>query len=126
MKAILKKIAVLAIGIIVISNSGCNQPQTHSERMNRLISVENSRLKKELELRNNHIKRLTEQHEKERKRQEKLLAERTKERDSWKLKARQNLKNQVEGVFDKVLEQNAKLLEENKKLKTELEKIQNN
>ena len=126
MKAIFKKITVLVIGIIIIFNAGCNQPQTHNDRMSRLISVENSRLKKELELRNNQIKRLTEQHEKERKRQEKLLAERTKERDSWKLKAQQNLKSQVKGVFDTVLEQNAKLLEENKKLKAEIEKLKTN
>lgn len=126
MKAIFKKIAILAIGVFVISNTGCNQPETHSNRMSRLISVENNRLQKELEQRNNQIERLTKLHDKESKRQEKLLAERTKERDSWKLKAQQNLKNQVKGVFDTVMEQNAKLLEENKKLKAELEKLQTN
>ena len=124
--AIFKKIAVLAIGIIAISSPGCNQPETHSERLSRLISVENTQLKKELEFSNNQIKRLTEQHNKEIQRQEKLLAERTKERDSWKLKAQQNIKSQVNSVFDTVLEQNTKLLEENKKLKAELEKLQNN
>ena len=126
MKSIFKIIIVLVVGIIVISNAGCNQPQTHSDRMSRLISAENSQLKKELELRNNQIKRLTDQHIKEIKRQEKLLAERTKERDTWKLKAQQNIKSQVKGVFDTVMEQNAKLLEENKKLKAEIEKLQNN
>jgi hypothetical protein len=126
MKAIFKKIAVLAVGIIIISGAGCNQPETHSERLSRLISVENTQLKKELEFSNNQFKRLTEQHNKEIQRQEKLLAERTKERDSWKLKAQQNIKSQVNSVFDTVLEQNAKLLEENKKLKAELEKLQNN
>jgi hypothetical protein len=126
MKGFMKKLVVLIVGIIVISSAGCNQSETHSERMSRLISVENTQLKKELELRNNHIKRLTEQHDKEIKRHEKLLAERTKERDNWKLKAQQNVKNQVEGVFDKVLEQNAKLLEENKKLKAEIEKLKTN
>ena len=126
MKSIFKIITVLVVGIIVISNAGCNQPQTHSDRMSRLISAENSQLKKELELRNNQIKRLTDQHIKEIKRQEKLLAERTKERDTWKLKAQQNIKSQVKGVFDTVMEQNAKLLEENKKLKAEIEKLQNN
>ena len=126
MKAIFKKITVLAVGIIIISGAGCNQPQTHSDRMSRLISVENTRLKKELELRNNQIERLTKLQDKESKRQEKLLAERTKERDDWKMKAQQNLKNQVSGVFDAVMEQNAKLLEENKKLKEEIEKLKTN
>jgi hypothetical protein len=124
MKGFIKKTAALTIGIIVILNAGCNQTETHSGRMSRLISVENTELKKELELRNNQIKRLTQQHHKEIKRQEKLLAERTKERDSWKMKAQQDIKNQVKGVFDTVMEQNAKLLEENKRLKTEIEKLQ--
>ncbi|MBN1805806.1 MAG: hypothetical protein JW837_11180 [Sedimentisphaerales bacterium] len=124
MNGITKKIVVMAVGICIISGAGCNQTETYNNRMSRLISVENSQLKKELELRNDQIKRLTEQYNKEIKRQEKLLAERTKERDSWKLKAQQNLKNQVEGVFDTVMEQNAKLLDENKNLKAEIEKLQ--
>jgi len=126
MKGFIKKIAILIIGIILISNAGCNQPETHSDRMSRLISVENSQLKKELELRNKQIERLTEQHNKEIKRHQKLLAESTKERDAWKLKAQQNIKSQVKGVFDTVLEQNAKLLEENENLKAEIEKLKAN
>jgi hypothetical protein len=126
MKGIVKKITVLVVGIISISSAGCNQPQTHSDRMSRLISVENTRLQKELEFHKKQIERLIKRNEKESKRQEKLLAERTKERDSWKLKAQQNIKSQVKGVFDTVLEQNAKLLEENKKLKAEIEKLKNN
>jgi len=56
--------------------------------------------------------------------QEKLLAECVQEKESWKQKARQNVRNQVKGVFDAVMEQNVKLREENEKLKAEIEKLQ--
>ena len=75
MKKAARKIFVLAIGVAVISIAGCGQPETPSEKMSRLISVENTRLKKELELRNKEIERVNELHNKERKKQDKLLAD---------------------------------------------------
>lgn len=125
MKIAVRKIIVLTVGIIIISSSGCGQPEPPSVKKNRLISVENMRLKKELELRNSQIERLTKQHNQQKKNQEKQLADCIKEKESWKKKAKQNLRNQVKGVFDAVMEQNAKLLEENKKLKAEIEKLPN-
>jgi hypothetical protein len=89
--------------------------------MSRLISVENARLKKELELRNSQIEKLTRLHNKESKKQDKMLAECVKEKESWKQKARQNVRNQVKGVFDSVMEQNAKLREQNEKLKAQID-----
>ena len=124
MKTADRKIFALAICIFVISITGCGQPEPQSEKMSRLISVENTRLKKELELRNSQIERLTRLRNQEKKRQEKLLAECVKEKESWKKKAQQNVRNQVKGVFDAVMEQNAKLLEENEKLKAQIEKFQ--
>ena len=125
MKRAVNRIFILAVGFIFISNAGCGQPQAPSEKMSRLIAVENKRLKKELDSRNSQIQKLTRQHDKETKKQEKLLAECIKEKESWKKKAQQNLKNQVDGVFDAVMERNAKLLEENEKLKAEINKLQN-
>lgn len=125
MKKNLQKIFALAIVIVMLSIVGCGQPETPNDRMSRLIAVENSRLKKELELYKSQIERLTMQHNLETKKQEKLLADCIQERESWKKKAQQNVKNQVEGVFDAVMEQNAKLIEENKKLKAEIEKLRN-
>ena len=123
MRTAARKIFVLSVGIIIISNAGCGQPETHGEKMSRLIAVENMRLKKELELSNSQIERLTKLHNQESKNQEKLLADCVQEKESWKQKARQNVRNQVKGVFDAVMEQNAKLLEENEKLKAEIEKL---
>ena len=118
-----KKIFVLTVGIVAISIAGCGRPEPPGEKMSRLISVENSRLKKELELRNKEIERLKKLHNNDKKKQDKLLAECMREKESWKQKARQNVRNQVKGVVDSVMEQNAKLREENENLKAQIEKL---
>ncbi len=123
MKSGVRKIVVLAVGVAVISIVGCGQPEPPNEKMSRLISVENTRLKKELELRNKEIERLKELHNKESKKQVKLLADCMQEKKNWQQKAQQNVRNQVKGVFDSVMEQNAKLREENEKLKAQIEKL---
>jgi len=93
-------------------------------KKSRLIAVENMQLKRELEQFNREIEKLIELHNRESRKQEKILAECVQEKESWKQKAQQNVRNQVKGVFDAVMEQNAKLLEENKKLKAQIEKLQ--
>jgi hypothetical protein len=123
MKTPTGKIFISTVGFIIISLAGCGQPEPPGDKMSRLIAVENTRLKKDLELRNSQIERLTKLHNQESKKQEKLLAECVKEKESWKKKAQQNFRNQVKGVFDAVMEQNAKLLEENNKLKAQIEKL---
>ncbi len=125
MKRAARKIFVLAVGVVVMSIAGCGQQEPPSVKKSRLIAVENMRLTKELEQRSKEIERLTELHNKESKKQEKLLAECVQEKESWKQKARQNVRNQVKDVFDAVMEQNVKLREENEKLKAQIEKIQN-
>lgn len=123
MKRAAQKIFILAVGVAVISIAGCGQPEPPSEKMSRLISVENTRLKKELELRNKEIERLKKLHNKESKKQDKLLADCMQGKKNWQQKAQQNVRNQVKDVFDSVMEQNAKLREENEKLKAQIEKL---
>ena len=123
MKRAAQKIFVLAVGVVFISIAGCGPPEPPSDKMSRLISVENTRLKKELELRNREIERLKDLNNKESKKQDKLLAECMQEKKNWQQKAQQNVRNQVKGVFDSVMEQNAKLAEENEKLKAQIEKL---
>jgi len=115
---------VLAVGVVVMSIAGCGNQEPPGVKKSRLIASENMRLTKELEQRNKEIERLNELHNKESKKQEKLLAECLEEKESWKQKARQNVRNQVKGVFDAVMEQNVKLSEENEKLKAQIEKLQ--
>jgi len=85
--------------------------------------VENTRLKKELELRNREIERLKDLHNKESKKQDKLLAKCMQGKKNWQQKAQQNVRNQVKDVFDSVMEHNSKLREENEKLKAQIEKL---
>jgi len=125
MKKIARKIFVLAVCVVVMSIVGCGEQELPSVKKSRLIAVENMQLKRELEQRNREIEKLIEQHNKEIKKQEKLLSKCVQEKEIWKQKARQNVRDQVKGVFDAVMEQNAKLLEENKKLKAQIEKNQN-
>ena len=124
MKKIVRKMFVLAVGVVVMSIAGCGNQEPPGVKRSRLIAVENMRLKKELGQRNKEIERLNELRNKESKKQEKLLAECMQEKMSWKQKARQNVRKQVKGVFDAVMEQNVKLSEENEKLKAQIEKLQ--
>ena len=124
MKRAVRKIFVLAVCIIVMSIVGCGEQAPPGVKKSRLIAAENMRLTKELERRDKQIESIIELHNREIKKQEELLAKCVREKDSWKQKARQNVKNQVKGVFDAVMEQNAKLREENKKLKAQIEKLQ--
>ncbi len=124
MERVIRKIFVLAVGIVVMSIAGCGQQEPPSVKKSRLIAVENMQLKRELEQRNREIEKLKELHNREIKKQEELLAKCVREKDSWKQKARQNVRNQVKGVFDAAMEQNAKLRKENEKLKAEIEKLQ--
>ncbi len=124
MKKPASKMFVLIVCVVIMSIAGCGEQEPPSVKKSRLIAVENMRLTKELGQRNKEIERLNELHNKEIKKQEKLLAECVQEKVSWKQKARQNVRNQVKGVFDAVMEQNVKLRDENEKLKAQIEKLQ--
>ena len=124
MKKIVGKIFVLTVCVVVMSIAGCGEQEPPSVKKSRLIAVENMRLKKELGQRSKEIERLNELHNKEIKKQEKLLAKCVQEKESWKKKARQNVRNQVKDVFDAVMEQNTKLRDENEKLKAQIKKLQ--
>jgi len=124
MKRAATNIFVLVVGVVVMSIASCGEQEPPGVKKSRLIAVENMQLKRELEQRNREIEELIELHNREIERQEELLAKCVREKDSWKQKARQNVRNQVKGVVDAVMEQNAKLREENEKLKAQIEKLQ--
>ena len=48
MKKIVRKIFVLAVGVVVMSIAGCGNQEPPGVKRSRLIAVENMRLKKEL------------------------------------------------------------------------------
>jgi uncharacterized protein YlxW (UPF0749 family) len=124
MKVPARKTFVLVIGIAMVLTIGCGPQEPPNVKKSRAIAAENIELRKELDRRNKEIETLKAQHGKELDEQKKLLAECLKEKEAWQNKSRQNIRSQVKGVLDTVLEENAKLREENAKLKAQIEELQ--
>jgi hypothetical protein len=115
---------VLLCSCALMLIAGCGPQHPPNAKKARAIAAENIELRKELDLRNKEIETLTARHSKELAEQEKLLAECLQEKESLKEKSRQNIRNQVKGVLDTVLEENKKLREENTRLKAQIEELQ--
>ena len=126
MKEAVRKGFVLEVSVVVIIMliAGCEEQQLPSARKSRAIAAENMQLKKGLERRSKEIEGLKDLHDKEIQRQEKLLAKCLEEKDTWKEKSRQNVRNQVKGVLDTVIEENAKLRQENDRLKAQIAELE--
>jgi hypothetical protein len=131
MKVPARKMLVLVAGIAVVLTIGCGPKEPPSIKKSRAIAAENIELRKELDRRSREIETLKEQHGKELDEQKKLLAECLQEKEVWQNKSRQNIRNQVKGVLDTVLEENTKLREstgrltaENTRLKAQIEELQ--
>lgn len=114
----------MILGIAIILTIGCGPQEPPNVKKTRAIVAENIELRKQLERRNKEIELLKEQYERETKAQKKLLQECLQEKEEWQNKSRQNIRNQVKGVLDTVLEENTKLREENTKLKAQIEEFQ--
>ncbi len=123
MKKAVRKGFVLVVSVVAMLIAGCEEQELPSAKKSRLIVAENMQLKKELERRSEDIERLIDLHDREIKKQEKLLAKCLEEKETWKEKSRQNIRNQVNGVVDAIMEQNAKLRRENEKLKAQIEQL---
>ncbi|MHC4171595.1 MAG: hypothetical protein ACYTBX_13715 [Planctomycetota bacterium] len=123
MKKAVRKGFVLVVSVVAMLIAGCEEQQLPSAKKSRLIVAENMQLKKELERRSEDIERLKELHDREIEKQEKLFAKCQDEKETWKEKSRQNVRNQVKGVLDAVMEQNAKLRQENEELKVQIEQL---
>ena len=117
------KAFVLTVVFAVTLTGGCGPQEPPSVKKSRTIVAENIELRKELAQNSKEIVKLKEQHGKEIDEQEKLLAECLQEKEALKKKSRQNIRSQVKGVLDTVLEENKKLREENAKLKAQIEEL---
>ena len=121
-----RKAFVLLVGAAVMLIGGCGGQQAPpSVKQSRAIAAENIELKKQLEQRTKEIETLREQYSEQLDKQEKLLAACQQEKETWKKKAQQNIRDQVKGVLDPVMEENLKLREENKELKAQIEELRN-
>ena len=117
---------------------GCGvHKEPPSVKMSRAVAAENIELRKELAQSSKEIEKLKKLHSGELKKQEKLLetcrqsiGRLTAEKEALKKKSRQNIRSQVKGVLDTVLEENKKLREstgrltaENARLKAQIEEL---
>jgi hypothetical protein len=124
MKVSAKKTLVIVAGIAVIMIIGCGPQQPPNVKKARAIAAENIELRKELDRRNNQIETLKEQYGEELEVQKKRLKTCLQEKEELKEKSRQNIRDQVKGVLDPVLEENKKLREENTRLKAQIKELQ--
>jgi len=124
MKVPARKTLVLVVGFAVVLTIGCGPQEPPSVKMSRTIAAENIELKKQLAQSSKKIETLKEQHSEEIGEHKKLLAECLQEKETWKNKSRQNIRSQVKGVLDTVLEENKKLSDENTRLKAQIEELQ--
>lgn len=125
MKKVIRKGFVLAVSAVVIMLiAGCEEQQLQNAKKSRLIAAENMQLKKELERLSSDIEELKKLHGKEIEKQQEQLAKCQEEKETWKEKSRQNIRNQVNSVLDAIMKKNAKLRKENKKLKAQVEQLE--
>jgi len=119
------KVFVLVLGIAVMLIVGCGgQNEPPDVKKSRAIAAENIELRKQLAQSSKEIEKLKEQHGKEIDEQKKLLQTCLQEKEDWKNKSQQNIRSQVKGVLDTVLEENKKLREDNTRLKAQIEELQ--
>ena len=119
------KAFVLVVIVAVMLIGGCGgQNEPPEVKKSRAIAAENIELRKQLAQNSKEIEKLKEQHGKELGEQKKLLQTCLQEKETWQNKSRQNIRSQVKGVLDSVLEENKKLREENTGLKAQIEELQ--
>ncbi|MHC4496517.1 MAG: hypothetical protein ACYSYM_11925 [Planctomycetota bacterium] len=114
------KALFITIGLGVLLIAGCGEKEPPSVKQSRVIAAENIELKKQLDRSNARIENLKEQYDKELDKQHKLLKKCKQERDQWKAKSQQNVRDQVKDVLDTVMAENTRLREENAILKSQI------
>jgi hypothetical protein len=117
------KTLAVTTSFVLMLVAGCGQKEAPDFKQTRAIAAENIELRKELNRQDARFANLKKQYDKELQKQRELLEKCEQERDEWKTKARNNVREQVQGVLDSVMADNAKLREENAKLKAQLEEL---
>ncbi len=104
--------------------AGCGEKEAPSVRQSRTIAAENIDLQKKLNLSKARLAENKKQYDIELDRRQKLLEKCQKEREEWRVKSRQNVRDQVKGVLESVMADNTRLREENAALKAQIEELQ--
>ncbi len=125
MKKPASKAFVLVVIVAVMLIGGCGgQNEPPDIKKSKAIAAENIELKKQLAQSSKEIEKLKDQHVRELDEQKQLLQTCLQEKETWQNKSRQNIRSQVKGVLDTVLEENKKLRDENTRLKAQIEELQ--
>ena len=125
MKRPAREAFVLVVCVALMLIGGCGgQNEPPDAKKSRAIAAENIELKKQLAQSSKEIDKLKDQHSRELDEQKQLLQTCLQEKKAWQNKSRQNIRSQVKGVLDTVLEENKKLREENARLKAKIEELQ--
>jgi regulator of replication initiation timing len=119
-----RKTFVIVVSVAVMLIGGCGGQESPNVKKGRALAAENIELRKQLEQRSAEIEKLTQRHGEEIKKQQSLLEKCEQEKLTWKTKAQQNIRDQVKGVLDTVVEENARLREENQAFKAQIEALQ--
>jgi hypothetical protein len=128
------KIFVLAVGVVLSAMlfAGCEEEQNLSDatpdvKQSRLIAVENTRLKKQIEqMKIQHASELQKQKErndKERQRQQKQLDSCLRAKDAMGEMSKKGVESYMQDIVGPLTDENAKLQQENKTLKEQIEKL---
>jgi septal ring factor EnvC (AmiA/AmiB activator) len=123
MKKLAWKSLAISIGFGVLLTAGCGQNDPPSVKQCRAIAAENMQLQKELERSKARFENLKEQYDKELEKQQTLLDECRSQRDQWKAKSRQNVRDQAESLVDPLMKEITRLREENRKLAAQLQEL---
>jgi hypothetical protein len=129
-----QKMLVLVVSIVFCAMlfAGCEEEQNLSDttpgaKQSRLIAVENSRLKKQIEqMKIQHAKELQKQKElndKERQRQQKQLDNCLREKGAMEEISTKGVESYMQDVVGPLTDENTKLQEENQTLKAQIEKL---
>ena len=124
MKLINDKYFILVVFVIAIILFGCSESQTNIEKRSRLVAAENLKLKNDLELRDQEVAKLKESYDEELEEQIQLLVELQKQVKALQEKSKQNIRNQIDGVVDTVIEENTELRKENEDLKDRIKVLE--
>ena len=124
MKVMNYKYIILVISMVAVTFFGCSLQQSTSEKQSRLVAAENIELQNNLEQRNLEIARLKQAYDQELEEQIQLLTDLQKQVKALREKSKQNLRSQVQGVVDTIIEENAKFRKENEELKSRIESLE--
>jgi chromosome segregation ATPase len=114
------KAAFAGVGILALMICGCGGTESPDSRTGKLIVLENTQLKKDLEQSREEIKNL----ERRLEIQKNMLEQCKEERNKFEEQAGTNFASQMDAILGSLSDENAKLKEQNAALQEKLEQLE--